>query len=130
MMRLACVALILFLAGCITPPDIQPPKTVPEQIEAAGLLVATLSDKIEQSTCGTFENKRCIDPTTPLMPDDAILAHGLVEQANDVLQATRLIPTNGVGDCLGQQKTQAACLALASSLLSQVQSYLIAKGAE
>lgn len=128
-MRCFLILLLAGLAGCITPPDIKQPQSVPEQIEAAALLVGTLSDKIEQSTCGTFENKRCIDPTTPLMPDDAIKAHGLVEQGNDVLQATRLIPVNGVGDCLGEQKTQAACLAVASSLLSQAQAYLISKEA-
>lgn len=123
------LVLLAFLAGCITPPDLKRPETIPEQLEAAALLVGTLSDKIEQATCGTFQNKRCIDPTTPLMPDDAIKAHVLVEQANDVLQATRLIPVNGIGDCLGEQKTQAACLAVASSLLSQTQAYLISKGA-
>jgi hypothetical protein len=104
------------------------PKTIPEQIEAAALLMEHLSNAIVNVTCTKFAQKKCIEPGKPLMPEKAVELHKLVEQADSTLQATKMIPIDGSGDCLGAYKSQAQCLAVVSNLLTQVDAYLISQG--
>lgn len=121
------IGLALLAACAVMGPQAQLPKTIPEQIEAANLLVDKLSDGIVDVTCTEFQKGQCIEPGKPLMPDDAIKAHESVQRAHAALMMVSGIPVNGVGECMGQQRTQAACLAAAGALLTQVDQMLIAK---
>lgn len=125
----ALLAVIAFcsLSGCAMGPQAEVPKTIPEQVEAANLLVDKLSDGIVEMTCTAFKKGQCIEPGKPLMPDAAIKAHESVQRAHAALMMTSGIPVNGVGECLGAQRSQIACLAAASALLAEVDRMLIAK---
>lgn len=115
------------LHGCAIGPQAALPKTIPEQIEAAALLGGKLSDGIVDMTCTQFKKGQCVEPGKPLMPDDAIKAHTDLQRAQAALMMTSGIPIDGVGECMGQQRTQAACLAAASALLTKIDQMLIAK---
>lgn len=123
---IATGAALVMLYGCMGP-QAALPKTIPEQVEAANLLVDKLSDGIVDMTCTQFKKGQCVEPGKPLMPDDAIKSHASVARAHAALMVTGTIPLNGVGECMGKQRTQAACLAAASALLTEVDRMLIAK---
>lgn len=119
-------AFVLLTQGCAGP-QAAVPRTMAEQIEAANLLVDKLSDGIVDMTCTQFKKGQCVEPGKPLMPDDAIKAHADVERAHAALMVTGTIPLNGVGECIGKQRTQSACLMAASALLTEVDRMLIAR---
>lgn len=123
---LAIGAVLAMTYGCAGP-RAAVPKTIPEQVEAANLLVDKLSDGIVDVTCTKFKAGQCVEPGKPLMPDDAIKAHESVQRAHAALMMTSGIPVNGVGECLGKQRSQIACLAAASALLTEVDRMLIAR---
>lgn len=121
------IGLALLAACAAMGPQPELPKTIPEQIEAANLLVDKLSDGIVDVTCTEFVKGQCTEPGKPLMPDDAISAHEKVQRAHAALMMTSGIPINGVGECIGKQRTQVACIAAAGALLTEVDRMLIAK---
>ena len=123
----AALGVFVLLNGCALGPQAALPRTLPEQIEAANLLVDKLSDGIVDMTCTQFKKGQCVEPGKPLMPDDAIRAHESVGRAHAALMMTSGIPINGVGECMGKQRTQSACLSAASALLTEVDRMLIAK---
>lgn len=125
---LALAGAALVSAGCAgIGPQAAVPKTLPEQIEAANLLADHLSDAIVDLTCAQFRAGECIEPGKPLMPKDAIAAHDAVERAHAALSAAASIGAGQVGECMGSQRTQSACLAAANAVLLEIDRKLIAK---
>lgn len=125
---LVVLAVAGLLVGCAgMGPQAELPKTIPEQIEAANLLVDKLSDGIVEMTCTQFKKGQCIEPGKPLMPDDALIANTSIQRAHAALMMVSGIPIKGVGECMGKQRTQSACLAAASALLTEVDRMLMAK---
>lgn len=125
---LLLVALCAALAGCAgLGPQAAIPKTIPEQFEAANLLVDKLSDAIVDMTCAEFKAGACVEPGKPLMPKDAITAHDAIERAHIALVSAASISAGQVGECMGSQRTQSACLAAVNAILLEVDRALIAK---
>lgn len=118
----------LLLAGCAAGPRPELPKGIPEQIEASALFLKHLDNNIVELTCTKFQAKRCIEPGKPLMPKKAIELHEQLTKVGKGLHDVALIPVNGIGECFGSAKSQAACLNEVSNQLNQFDAYLISQG--
>lgn len=124
----AFIGTAFMAAGCAgLGPQAAVPKTIPEQIEAANLLADKLSDAIVDMTCTQFQSGECVEPGKPLMPKDAIASHAAIEQAHTALSSAASIGAGQVGECMGSQRTQSACLAAVNAILLEIDRALIAK---
>lgn len=123
-----CVVLAL-LAGCAMTP-VRAPKNVLEQVEAAELSAQQLSASITSLTCTRFAEKRCAEPGKAFLPDKAIEYHDAVQRARGALKATLAIGTGEVGDCMGEKRTQANCLASARAILAELERAVLEQGAK
>lgn len=117
---------LALLAGCgVMGPKPEIPKSIPEQIEAASLLIEKLDDTLVALTCTQFERGRCVEPGKPVMPDKALDIHNQLEDAHEALVAVNSFGPRQAGECLGKKRTQSACLAAVSSALLAIDRYLI-----
>jgi hypothetical protein len=127
--RLALLPILFvlaLLAGCGTMgPKPETPKTIPEQIEAASLFIGKLDDTLVSLTCTQFQRGQCVEPGKPVMPEKALEIHGQLEDAHEALVAVKSFGAGQAGECLGKKRSQSACLAAISTLLLQVDRYLI-----
>ena len=123
-MRIVCIVLALtLLGGCIAMPDA--PKTTLEQIELAELSAQQAGASITSLTCTRFEKKICIEAGKAFYPDEAKKHHDKVQEVRKGLAVALALGGGGVGECLGQSRTQIACLSAARSLLAQVEQSVI-----
>ena len=115
------------VVGCALSP-VRAPKNVLEQIEAAELSAQQLSASITSLTCTRFVEKRCVEPGKAFLPDKAIEYHDAVQRARGALKASLAIVTGQVGECLGEKRIQAACLASARAILAELERVVIEQG--
>lgn len=116
------------LTGCAgLGPRPEVPRGIPEQVEAASLLIRTLDDSVVLLTCTKFELGSCVEPGKPLMPGEALNHHNRLEDAHEALQALSSFGAGQTGECLGAKRTQTACLAAVQKVLLEVDRYLIEK---
>lgn len=117
-------ALALFGCGSMGPRP-ETPKTIPEQIEAASLLIGQLDDTLVSLTCTQFQRGQCVEAGKPVMPGKALEIHGQLEDAHEAVVAVRSFGAGQAGECLGKKRTQSACLAAISASLLAIDRYLI-----
>lgn len=128
---LAVLALVaVCVVGCAMGPRAAAPATVPEGYEASDRLIEKISDGLVALSCGKFADGKCVEAGKPLMPVDSLKIHERVEQAHAALQTSALLGAGQMGDCLGEQRTQAACTAAAMSILTEIDAYLISLGSK
>lgn len=115
-MRNLIVVIVLVLAGCVPTPE--RPKNVMEQIEVSEIAAQELGVSIARLTCTKFENAVCVEPGKPLDPDEAFNHHATVQVIRSTLRTAAQI--DGIGECLGEMRTQAACMQAAQMLLAEL----------
>lgn len=126
---LAAGVALMLLSGCGGPMAAKP-ATVPEGFEASDRLIEKISNGLVALSCGKFVAGNCIEPGKPLMPKDSLKIHERAEQAHAALQTSALLGAGQLGDCLGEQRTQAACATVAMSVLTEIDAYLISLGSK
>lgn len=67
------------------------------------------------------EKANCKLPGRPLSPDQGLAALDQLKTAQDGLATALAIPAGGVGDCLGQQRSQLQCLVAVQNLALEIQ---------
>ena len=134
---LCCIAVLL--AGCPAIPPKAPSGPL-EIIEAAEITAQQVSAQIVALTCTKFESVlgqsakpglgRCLEPGKVLRPSAAITYHDKVQDVRGGLKQALAIPVDGVGQCMGEKRTQAACIATARLLLNELERSLISMQAK
>lgn len=121
-MRAALLA-VLFLAGCISPPE--KPATFTEQVAYAEVSAQAALQTIDDLTChkGYAADGLCVDPGKPIKPAKAVELIEQLKKVRGALKASAFMPEKG-GECLGEQRTPQACLQTAQSMLFQVETFL------
>ena len=121
------VAVAIALGGCVATP--RAPSGPLETIEAAELTAQQLGTSILTLTCTKFQQGKCIEPGKAFMPDKGLAYFDQVQSARAGLRAAVVIGAEGLGQCLGEMRTQAACIAAAQALLREMERRVIeAKG--
>jgi hypothetical protein len=121
MMRaLLIVVLSLALAGCAVP-GARAPQGPLEQIEAIELTAQEVSAGIVRLTCTQYVAKKCVEPGKTFDAEQGTANHELVQKARGALRAARGIKAGQVGECLGAQRTQAACIAAARLIINELE---------
>jgi len=117
---LPILAALVLLGGCpAMPPKV--PVTPLEQIEAAEVTAQQLGTSITTLTCTKFVAGKCAEPGKALMPAAALKYHDQVQSARGALRVAAGIADGQVGLCMGQQRTQVACLAAARLILIELE---------
>lgn len=123
LMMVAWACLVLWLLTSCTSPE--RPRTVLEQIEAAEITAQQVEASILNLTCTKFHVKQCVEPGKVLMPDKAMELFTKAEEVRAALRTATTLGADNIGSCLGQTRTQAACLSAARALLLQLETYLL-----
>lgn len=117
------VAAGALLAGCGVTPPAEQAKTFVEEVaywdgQAVGARTSVL-----QLTCekGYDAQGLCLEAGRPLAPAAALPLLEALRNARGGLRAALTIPEQGVGVCMGQQRTPAECLAQATQMLLDVE---------
>jgi len=119
-MRVLILLLALLLPACgINPP--KAPQGIIEQIEAVELTAQQLSASVTKLTCTRFVAKQCVEPGKAFSPDQGLVFHDTIQKARGALKATAAISDGQIGECLGQQRSQASCLAAAQAILAEIE---------
>lgn len=119
MRTIIVVALSLFLAGCPSMP--RAPVGALEQIEAIELSAQAAGASITNLTCTVYVAKKCVEPGKAFDANEGIKHHDTVQSVRSALKAATAIGSGKVGDCLGVQRTQAACIAVAQLILTELE---------
>lgn len=125
---LAALLVAAFVAGCAIGPRAAAPKDAPESIEAASLLMEKISDKLVELSCTQFNEGRCVEPGKPLMPVESLKIHERIEDAHGALVTASALGAGEIGECLGQPRSQAACVSAVGVILIEIDNYLITLG--
>lgn len=124
----AAAVLLLFLAGCAQL-GFTPATTFTEKVAYADAGAQGAIKTLADLTCKQYTPAgACTETGRPLHP---ARSQGYLETLSKVRQATRAAATmpSAGGACLGQPSTPTACLALATTMLSEVERILTdAKG--
>ena len=119
------------LVGACTAVMPRAPANVLEQIEAAEVTAQQLSASIVNLTCTKFEAGRCIEPGKAFSPDQGSRYHKRAQEAREALRTAKTLGAGQVGECLGEKRDQAACLAAARGLIAELERVVLqAEGAK
>lgn len=119
---IAAIALLPGLAGCPAM-DVKAPNGPLETIEAAEIAAQQANTTIDSLTCAKSEwdGERCKSLGRPLAPDRGLALLDKVDEARKALRTATTIPIGGVGDCLGQKRSQVACIAAAKAAAQEAE---------
>ena len=124
-LRITFLSLLFLLPGCETL-GLVPAKSFTEQVAYADVTAQGLTDTLANSTCRKYTAAgACTEPGRPLHParSDGYLSS--ISKARLAIRTAATMPESG-GICLGQPSTPVACLALATTLLTEVERILTA----
>jgi hypothetical protein len=124
MKTIITVLCVIFIIGCMGDKP-RAPQGPLEIIEAGELAAQQLGTSITNLTCTKFAAGRCAEPGKALMPQPALKAFDQVQQARQAFRAAASITGDGVGECLGEARTQAACISAARALLASLERWVI-----
>jgi len=116
---LACLSLGFALGGCGSIP--RAPQGILEQIEAAELSLQQLSESITNLTCTQYVARKCVEPGKTFDADTGIAHRDKVQQARAALRSTLTLGGGQIGECLGEKRTQQACLAAVKLVLIEME---------
>lgn len=115
-------------AACAGGPRAKAPQSLPEQIEAANVLMEQISGRLVTLSCTQFDSTGnfCIEPGKPLMPIDSLELHErFIEKPHMALLTVSALGPGEVADCLGTPRNANACVAAVNNLLLEADRYLI-----
>lgn len=120
------VAAVLLAAGCA---GLRPPKGPLEQIELAEISAQQAARTIAELTCTKYVAKKCVEPGKVFDAELAAKLYESTQEARQGLRAARALGSGEVGQCLGQARTQQACIGAVRLLLNQLERQILEKQA-
>jgi hypothetical protein len=117
---LAVLAAVAMLVGCAAS-GARMPQGPLEQIEAAEITAQEVSASIVRLTCTKYLATKCIEPGKSFGAEEGIKLHDRVQDARQALRAAKAIGSGQVGACLGEQRTQIACIAAARLVINELE---------
>lgn len=119
---LVAVIVLPLLAGCAGM-GVRAPNSPLEMIEAAEITAQQVITSIDNLTCNrsNWDGVRCKELGRPWSPDTGLDRIAQVEKARSALKTAAAIPVGGVSDCLGQPRSQLACIAAAKASILEVE---------
>ena len=119
----------LALGGCGT--MVRAPANTLEAIEAAEVTAQEVSSSIVNLTCTKFVAKKCVEPGKAFSPDQGRALHDQIQDARRALRVSKDLKDGQIGECLGQMRSQVACLNTVKALLASIEVQVLqAQGAK
>ena len=112
-----------FLTGCGT--MVRAPANTLEAIEAAEVTAQEVSASVVNLTCTKFVAKKCVEPGKAFSPDQGSELHAQVQDARRALRVAKDLKDGQIGECLGQTRSQVACLNAVKALLAQIETRIL-----
>ena len=120
----------LLLASC-TAMGVRAPANTLEAIEAAEVTAQEVSSSIVNLTCTKFVAKKCVEPGKAFSPDQGRALHDQIQDARRALRVSKDLKDGQIGECLGQMRSQVACLNTVKALLASIEVQVLqAQGAK